>query len=111
MTSEFLYPIAVAVSGLTALISPYLIKSSDRLVDLFDRKAPSLLKTYLNLYTRWVSKLGETGRQNVAFRLVRKLSWQIGLNMMLVVAVFLAAAFVEQRDSFRGCNWRAVRTP
>lgn len=97
VTSKFLYPIAVGVSGLTALISPYLVRNSDKLVDVFDRKAPSALKTYFTLYTGWVSKLGATGRENVAFRLVRKLSWQIGLNMMLVVAVFLAAAFIEQR--------------
>ena len=97
VTSKFLYPIAVAVSGLTTLISPYLIKGSGKLVDLFDRKSPSFLNTYLDLYTRWVSQLGETGKHNVAFHLVRKLSWQIGLNVMLVIAVFLAAAFVEQR--------------
>jgi CPA2 family monovalent cation:H+ antiporter-2 len=32
VTSDFLYPIAVAVSAITTLLTPYLIKSADRVV-------------------------------------------------------------------------------
>ena len=39
VTSKFLYPIAVAVSAITTLLTPYLIKSADGLVNLFDRIA------------------------------------------------------------------------
>ena len=35
VTSDFLYPIAVAVSALTTLLTPYLIKNSDGLVEWF----------------------------------------------------------------------------
>ena len=97
VTSKFLYPIAVAVSGLTTLIAPYLIKSSDALVGVFDRTAPPLLKNYLNLYTRWVGALARNGSRNVPFRFVRKLAWQIGLNVVLVTAIFIAAAYFRRR--------------
>ena len=97
VTSKFLYPIAVAVSGLTTLISPYLIKHSDQLVDWFDRKAPSLLKNYLDLYTRWIGGLGKRRRPSFAFGLVRKWTWQIGLNVVLTSAIFIAAAFFRHR--------------
>jgi CPA2 family monovalent cation:H+ antiporter-2 len=97
VTSRFLYPIAVAVSGLTTLISPYLIKHSDQLVDWFDRSAPSPLKNYLDLYTRWIGSLGKRGRTNFAFGLVRKWTWQIGLNVILISAIFITAAFFRQR--------------
>ena len=43
VTSDFIYPIAVAVSSLTTLLTPYLIKSSDVLVEWFDRVAPKPL--------------------------------------------------------------------
>ena len=43
VTSDFLYPIAVAVSVLTTLLTPYLIKSSDGLVAWFDARAPKPL--------------------------------------------------------------------
>src|SRR5207249_5742365 len=36
VTSRFLYPIAVAVSAITTLLTPYLIKASDRWVNWFD---------------------------------------------------------------------------
>ena len=97
VTSEFLYPVAVAVSGLTTVIAPYLIKSSDALVGVFDRTAPPLLKNYLDLYTRWVGALGQNGSGNVPFRFVRKLGRQIGLNLILVTAIFIAAAYFQRR--------------
>src|SRR6185436_14901263 len=40
VTSKFLSPIAVAVSAITTLLTPYLIKSTDRFVNWFDRVAP-----------------------------------------------------------------------
>src|SRR6187200_934019 len=40
VTSDFLYPIAVAVSALTTLLTPFLIKSADGLVNWFDHVAP-----------------------------------------------------------------------
>src|SRR5215471_9827752 len=40
VTSKFLYPIAVAVSAITTLLTPYLIKSADAIVARFDRMAP-----------------------------------------------------------------------
>ena len=43
VTSEFLYPIAVAVSAITTLLTPYLIKGSDGLVGWFDRVAVAVI--------------------------------------------------------------------
>src|SRR5438876_8835358 len=58
VTSEFLYPIAVAVSAITTLLNPYLIKNSDRVVNWFDRAAPQRFVNYLALYTQWLGRLG-----------------------------------------------------
>ena len=40
VTSDFLYPIAVAVSVITTLVTPYLIRGSDRMAAWIDRAAP-----------------------------------------------------------------------
>ncbi len=53
VTSSFLYPIAVAVSALTTLFTPYLIRGAGRLTDVFQRTAPRKLTTTLELYTDW----------------------------------------------------------
>src|SRR6478735_7732055 len=50
VTSKFLYPIAVAVSALTTLTTPYLLRQSDALVGWFDRKAPTKWVEYMANY-------------------------------------------------------------
>ncbi len=51
VTSDFLYPIAVAVSALTTLFTPYLIKSSDAVTGWFERVAPLPVQRWLDYYT------------------------------------------------------------
>ena len=96
VTSKFLYPIAVAVSVLTTLLTPYLIKSADGMVNWFDRVAPRPLVDSLEIYTRWVGQLG--GQRHTTF--AAKLTWrwfgQMALNAVLIAAVFIAAGFVER---------------
>src|SRR5438046_192942 len=65
VTSEFLYPIAVAVSAITTLLTPYLIKSADALVNWFHRAAPAPLAGYLELYTQWVAQLSKQHSNSV----------------------------------------------
>ena len=97
VTSSFLYPIAVAVSAITTLTTPYLIRSADGLVAWFDRTAPKPIVDSLAIYTRWVGQLGTQRHANHARRLIWKWSAQMVLNAALVTAVFIGAAFVERR--------------
>ena len=94
VTSSFLYPIAVAVSALTTLITPYLIRSSDGIVAWFDRALPKPVTAWLDLYTRWVEGLGK--ERSFAMRLVRKWAWQLALNLILVTGVFVTAASLRR---------------
>lgn len=97
VTSKFLYPIAVAVSVLTTLLTPYLIRSTDGVVNGFDRLAPKALVNTLDLYTRWVGQLGRQKQTSLASKLVWKWARQMALNTALITGVFIGAAFVSQR--------------
>jgi K+:H+ antiporter len=97
VTSGFLYPVAVAVSAITTLLTPYLIRSSDGLANAFDRFAPKSLVNYLGLYTRWVGQLGRQQQTSMMTKLVRRWFEQMALNVMLIAAVFIVAVFVAQR--------------
>jgi CPA2 family monovalent cation:H+ antiporter-2 len=94
VTSDFLYPIAVGVAALTMPVSPYLVKHSDRIVSWFDRVAPKWFVAYLELYSRWVERL-RTTRGKPGRMLLRKWLWQMALNVALVTAVFIGAAYVS----------------
>ena len=97
VTSQFLYPIAVTVSGITTLLTPFLIKSSDSLVNWFDRAAPQKFVNYLTLYTRWIGQWKEGRHPTMTSRLIRRWAWQMALNLALVAGVFIAAAYVAQK--------------
>lgn len=95
VTSEFLYPIAVAVSAITTLLTPYLIKSADGFVNQFDRLAPRSVFNALSLYTDWVGRLGRR-HTGLAMKLIRRWAGQMILNAALIAAVFIAAVFLEK---------------
>lgn len=97
VTSAFLYPIAVAVSAVTTLLTPYLIRSADGVVGWFDRTAPKPLVHGLNMYTRWVGQLGDQRHASMSRKLVSRWLAQIGLNAALIAALFIAAAFIQRR--------------
>ncbi len=97
VTSDFLYPIAVAVSAITTLLTPYLIKSADGAVGWFDRVAPKPLADSLDLYTRWVGQLGSQRHRSVVSKLAWRWSAQMALNAALVAALFIAAGYVVRR--------------
>ena len=97
VTSGFLYPIAVAVSAITTLATPYLIRSTDKLVSGFDRLAPAGFLGALEVYTQWVGRLGSGRKMSMAGRLIRKWSLQMLLNTVLLAGIFIIAAFFGRR--------------
>jgi CPA2 family monovalent cation:H+ antiporter-2 len=96
VTSDFLYPIAVAVSAITTLLTPYLIKSADGMVDWYERVAPRPLTNSFELYTQWVGRLGSQRHGSMATRLTRLWLLQVALNAVLMAGVFLAVVYVAK---------------
>lgn len=96
VTSKFLYPIAVAVSVLTTLLTPYLIRSTDGVVNWFDRIAPRPVVNTLEIYTRWAGQLGVQRHPSMAAKLMWRWFVQMALNAVLIAAVFIAAAFAQR---------------
>ncbi len=85
VTSEFLYPLAVAVSAITTLTTPYLIKSSDATYIWIEKKLPA----------DWLSRLrGNTGLENpnVQSSKIAQEMPRVFLNSVLVVGIALACS-------------------
>ncbi|MEO8206050.1 MAG: cation:proton antiporter [Chthoniobacterales bacterium] len=97
VTSDFLYPIAVAVSAITTFTTPYLISNSDNMVRMLEGITPKVWFQYLDAYTKWVGTLGSDSRQSRAWAILRKCAIQVGLNLLLVIALFIVAAYLANR--------------
>src|SRR4029450_5247221 len=95
VTSDFIYPIAVAVSSLTTLLTPYLIKSSDVLVEWFDRVAPKPLLQTIDAYSEKVGNLGKQNGSRIERKILGKLGGQIAVNLLIIAGIFIAAVFLH----------------
>ena len=60
VVGDFLYPLAVGVSALTTLLTPWLIGASARAADFVDAHLPHRVQTYASLYESWVERLRST---------------------------------------------------
>jgi len=101
VTSEFIYPIVVAVSAITTFTTPYTIRNADRVVQLFDRISPPSLIRSMEAYTQWVGRIGQQAGGKLERRILSKLGWQIGINLLLVTGIFIGAIFLHHEVSAR----------
>src|SRR5688500_10866503 len=91
VTKDYLYPIAVTVSALTTLLTPYLIQASDPLVNMLERRrAAGGLMSYLEGYGQWLRGLNDGRRGDHQVRkLLRKWAFQVALNVALLSGLFI----------------------
>ena len=93
VTSSFLYPIAVAVSALTTLFTPYLIRAADPLTMRLARAMPAPLAHTFGLYSQWLASLVPESGGPTIFSMTRRIVLQIAVNLALVAAIFLGASY------------------
>ncbi|CAB3765536.1 cation:proton antiporter [Paraburkholderia humisilvae] len=93
VTSAFLYPIAVAVSALTTLFTPYLIRAADPLTQRLARSMPRAVSNVFGLYGQWLRSLHPASGEPTLFGITRRIILQIAVNLALVVAIFLGASY------------------
>ncbi len=113
VTSDFLYPIAVTVSAITTLLTPYLIRSSDGVVTLMGRVLPQRLKDDLNAYTEWMQSINppDEGRA-ILHAMIRRILIHVVLNFCAVAAIFLASSWawrntaVSEAFSWLQTSWQ-----
>lgn len=96
VTSGFLYPIAVSVSALTTLTTPYLIRASHPVTAWMERALPPTLLSYINLYSRWLSQFSRGRQDSQVRRILRRIAGQLTIFSGLIAGALLAAVFVSR---------------
>lgn len=92
VTSHFLYPIAVAASVITTLLTPYLIKAADPLSASITRHVPARMAAFFDLYARWLQSSPPESDSALLAAIYRKTLLQIFVNLCLVSAFFIAGS-------------------
>ncbi len=103
VASDFLYPLAVSVSAITTLLTPYLIRWSDPIADAVSPHLPPWIKEFTKLYTRAKPLTPKPGAIHPEVRRVfRRSILQVGLNILLAAGIFVCASLLESRLAERG---------
>jgi CPA2 family monovalent cation:H+ antiporter-2 len=87
VTSDFLYPVAVAVSVLTTLLTPYLIRAADPLSVRLASAIPRRLARVLGMYGEWLRSIQPQGEGAMLASMIRRILLQVGVNLALVIAI------------------------
>ena len=97
VTSSFLYPVAVAVSVLTTLMTPYLIRAADPLSHKLAQVMPNRLSRVFGLYGEWLRSIQPQREGALLAAMIRKILLQVGVNLALVIAIFFTGGFFAPR--------------
>ncbi len=89
VTSDFLYPIAVAVSAITTFTTPYLIKNSDNAYKWIDTKIPERIKDVLG---RYEIAMSTPSKEKLFSLLWNEYGIKVIFNSVLIVAITLASS-------------------
>ncbi|XXF78052.1 cation:proton antiporter [Myxococcaceae bacterium GXIMD 01537] len=91
-TGEFLYPVAVAVSAITTLTTPLLIRAADPVASWVDRKLPRPLQTFVALYGTWLEQLRAAPRKQTTGATVRRLVGLLLVDTALLIGIVIGAS-------------------
>ncbi|HEX6536083.1 MAG TPA: cation:proton antiporter [Gemmatimonadaceae bacterium] len=107
-TRDFLYPIAVAVSGITTLTTPWLIRSAGATASFVDRKLPRPIQTFAALYGSWIERLRGARRGRGDRSRARRLVGLIFLDAGAIVGVVIGTSLELDRFASVIGAWTGV---
>jgi CPA2 family monovalent cation:H+ antiporter-2 len=90
-TDRLLYSMAVAVSAITTLLTPWLIRISPATAAWIDRKLPRSLQTFGALYASWLEKLITAPADEQRLRIRGAIRWLI-VDAVVVAAIVIGAS-------------------
>jgi len=91
-TGDFLYPVAVAVSAITTLSTPWLIRAGGPVASWVDRTLPRPIQTFAGLYGSWMESLRSSPRDHTRRSRERRLAGLLVLDAVLLGGLALGVA-------------------
>ncbi|MBS0209740.1 MAG: cation:proton antiporter [Planctomycetes bacterium] len=97
-TDTFLYPVAVAVSAITTLLTPWLIRASTPVAEFIDRRLPKPLQTFAALYGSWLEQFRATPHEPSMWQRLRRLIGLLLIDAGLLGGVLIGSALAMQHS-------------
>jgi len=89
-----LYPIITFATAITTLTTPYIMRSTNSVINFFDRSSPALLKAYIGRLSDWLQALRSTfARDSVSALIVQHAIKRIMVNLLIVVVLITLGTF------------------
>lgn len=107
VTSNFLFPVAVAVSSATTLLTPYLIRFADPFSVSVSAAMPSGIVRIATVYTTWLQNIRPHGNRATLAKIMRRVVLQILVNMALVITVFILGGAMGDKLGTALLSWIA----
>jgi CPA2 family monovalent cation:H+ antiporter-2 len=92
VTPPSLYPIVVAVSAITALTTPWLIRFANPAAAWIDRHLPRPLQTFAVLYGTWIESMRTRPETSVDKLRLRRAVRALALDACVIVALSIGAS-------------------
>ena len=89
---DSIYPIAVAISAITTLSTPWLIRFSNTAANTLDRRLPHALQTFAALYGTWIHQMRSGTRQRTGGSRIRRMVTFLFLDVAVVAGTLIAAS-------------------
>ena len=105
---SFLYPVAVAVSALTTLTAPWLIRAAGPVAAAVDRRLPRAMQTYAALYGAWVDDLRRAPPVRSVGALIRRGVLLLVVDVAGIGGIIVGAALGWKRALAAATGWHAI---
>ncbi|HTN47591.1 MAG TPA: cation:proton antiporter [Flavipsychrobacter sp.] len=93
VTSDFLYPVAVAVSAVTSFTTPYMIRGSEPFYRWLNAKLPAGIRRSLNRYSTGAQSLSGTNDWHVVLR--SYFSHVLILSIIILGIIVLSSRYIK----------------
>jgi CPA2 family monovalent cation:H+ antiporter-2 len=96
-TRGFLYPVAVTVSAITTLITPWFIRGSESAAAYVDSKLPRPLQTFVTLYESWIERIRHARATRTPRPRARRLVGVLALDVVALAVLILSSVLETRR--------------
>lgn len=94
-----LYSIAVSISIVTTLLTPYMIKHSDAVAGNLALVIPKAVSSTFTIYRLWVQNIRPEANELIIVQAIKKGIVQSVINLVIVMAVFLLSSYIAKSEA------------